>query len=197
MKISASNVLIVVCALLIGRCSADLPPPPVITNTVTDTVPPAWLADSIGAMRIRADGLQARLHDRDRRPPERITTTDTLFLPPDTIAAAIRFVDGSLRIAPLIRADSARFRPELHQFNVADCDDGFSWTAGELVCDKARFGHLAGFAGLGVEKSDAFAVGASVGLAWKKSDRSPWSFGAAIDARGTAEVGVIREWSIW
>lgn len=196
-KASVSNIVVVVAALLIGRCSADFPPPPVITQVVYDTIAPTALLDSVRAMRMQADGLQAKIAARSRVLPERIIVTDTFVTPPDTVLQAVTLRGTNLSIAPLIRFDSAGWRPEIHRFNVAGCDDGFSWAAGELVCDRARFGHLSPFVAFGVEREQGYAFGASVGLGWTPSNASPWVIGVELDAKGVGKLGVVREWRLW
>lgn len=198
LKFSVTNVAVVVIALFIGRCTADLPSMPVIT--VRDTVAPAALLDSISRMAIEVDGLKAKLHDRKPLAPERIVITDTLVTPPDTVLQLVALDRrGTLSLAPLIHRDSL-WAPEIHQFDVSGCDDGFSWAAGELVCDRARFGHLSAYAALGAGTpvtGMSFSTSAALGVAWKRSDKSAWTMGLEIDAAGRAQLEVVRDLKIW
>lgn len=196
MKFSVTNVLIAVAMLFVGRCTADLPPPPVITHIVRDTVAPAALVDSVRVLRLTADGLKAKLADRHRLAPDTVLVTDMLVTPPDTVLQAVALSNGRLSLAPLIR-DTTLWRPELHRYDVSRCDDGFSWAAGDLVCDRSRFGHLSPFVGVGVEYDRGYSFGAAAGVAWKRSNVSPWTVGLEIYARGRAELGIVREWQLF
>lgn len=199
-RVSVSNVTAVVVALMAGVYlgQSEAEPPVVITRV--DTVPYAAFRDSLKSERLEADGLRAKLAGRESRRPLTIVRTDTLVSPPDTVLALVRVRDGQLAVAPLIRADSL-WAPELHRFDVRGCDDGWSWNAGALVCDRARFGHLS----LYVEaRGEAHPFGplnptaaVHAGLSWIPSYRSGWRASIAMAPTGRLTAAVAKGWGVW
>lgn len=194
-KVRVTNVLVVAAALLLGRCSVNPEPPSVITSV--KEVAPKALLDSVADLRLEAEGLRNRLAGRTVLPPVVILKTDTLVSPPDTVLVALSLSGrGELSLAPLHRVDSL-WAPEIHRYDVSACDDGFSWAAGELVCDRPRFGHLSPFASVGAAYDGAVGATVALGASWAPSNRSVWSVSAEIDATKRIGIEFIREWSAW
>ena len=196
MQIKPSNVIAVIAAIMVGRCSADLPPPQTITETVYKTVAPAALLARVEALQMEKDGLRAALAGRSRLKPDTVIVTDTLVMPPDTVLQLVSLDSNArLSLATLVARDTL-WAPEIHSFDVSRCDDGFSWAAGALVCDRARLGHLKAFTSIGVGYAGAsFAAQAAVGLTWKSSNKSPWRADLGVNATGRAGLDIVREWS--
>lgn len=172
-----------------------------VVITRVDTVPYAAFRDSLEGYRLESAGLRATLAGRDNSTPRAILRTDTFVTPPDTVLQLVRVTGSILSIAPLIRRDSL-WAPEIHSFDVGRCDDGFSWAAGQLVCDRARFGHMSLYATLGVT-GDPFgpmlspALNTEAGIQWTPSHRSPWRSFLAIRSNGSVGIGVTRLLPIW
>lgn len=202
-RASFTNIVAVIAALLLGRCSADLPPPPVITQTFVDTVAPAALLAAIEDGALENAGLRAKLAGHVRVEPVYILRSDTVVTPPDTVLQLVAVNGATLTLAPLIVRDSADplLRvPELHRFDVGACDDGWSWKSGELICDRARFGHLyATGAGSLYSPGGKISLAPEVvaGLRWKPSFRSPYYAAMSYDIAGRAAFTLGGEWAIW
>ena len=199
-NVSVTTVLGVVGALLLGRCTADVPPPPVITQTFVDTVPPAQMMALIEHGALENSGLRAKLKGYESRQPNTIIRTDTFVTPPDTVLQLVRVEGESLLVAPLVK-DSALWRPELHRFDVSRCDDGWSWKSGSLICDKARLGHLSLF---GEASAEANPFGpptptaeVHAGLAWQACYRCGTRVSLGTDQRGRASLTVRHEWKVF
>ena len=198
-RISWSNVLVAIGFLLVGRYMGVAAEPEVITRV--DTVPPAAMADSLSALSLEVGGLRAILDGRDYVSPRVILRTDTLVTPPDTVLQLVALKGTTLSLAPLIHTDSL-WAPELHRFDVGNCDDGFSWAAGELVCDRARFGHLALYAEAGMASRPFVPMPdltyrAEAGVEWTPSYRSPWRGSLAMAPDGSVALTVTRGWRLF
>ena len=172
--------------LFFGKAWGERREPEVVTRV--DSVTPARYAETLAGMRLENDGLRARLRGIESRPPRVIVRTDTVVAPPDTV---YRFVNvdsrGSLSVEVLHRADSV-YVPELHTgSDISDCDDGWQIRDGEVLCDKARLGHL--YVGPWLSTHPALAVW------WTPSYRSPWE--ASISYSGKWEIGVRRGLRLW
>lgn len=215
MKVSWTNVAAVVLALGLGRCTVqqDATPPVVITQV--DTVAPAEMAALLESGALENSRLNRLLRGYESRQPTEIVRTDTLRTPPDTVLLPLLRVEGErLTVAPLIKGtrdgllaggDSTSdglYRPELHRLDVSDCDDGWSYNAGELICDRARFGHLSLYASLGVA-SHPFApmlnaaLNTSAGIEWQPSHRSPWRASVGLAPTGELSASVSRRLRLW
>jgi hypothetical protein len=200
-RISWSTVVGVLAALFLGRCTADLPPPPVITQTFVDTVAPAEMMRLIEDGALENFGLKAKLAGHVRVEPVYILHTDTVVTPPDTVLQMVRlYANGGLTLAPLIRTDSL-YKPELHHLDVSKCDDGWSWASGELICDRARFGHLSAYAEAGAE-ANPFGpplptAAVHAGLAWAPCYRCGTRVSVGTDQRGRLSLEVRRSWMLF
>lgn len=203
----------VVVALAVGRCS--LPPEtitgPVITHV--DTVAPAEMMALLESGALENSRLNRIVRGYEARRPSEIIRTDTLRTPPDTVLQLVRVDGESLIVAPLIKdsiadtqsrlMDTLLYRPELHTFNVSGCDDGWSWAAGELVCDRARFGHLSPFVLVGLyaegvaRPTPTVRPLAALGLEWTPSFRSGWRASAGAGADGRFSASVTRQWALF
>lgn len=189
---SASNVVAVLAALGVGvTFGPDDSPPPVPPQV--DSVAPQRLVEEVRGLRLENDGLRARLESREARQPRTIVRTDTVYqrLPPDTVYEALRVEGGRLSTGLLFRRDSV-WVPELHRnIDVSDCDEGWSMAAGEVVCDRARFGHLF----LGGE----LALRPWVGVWWEPSYRSAWSVHVGYTGRQDQPwtLGVRGGWQVF
>lgn len=194
----------ILAVALILAASAGWALRPDVVRTIRDTVivelPPTELLDRVEALRIENEGIRARLEAREERPPSVILRSDTVISPPDTVFAGLHVdAGGRATLAPLIlETDSVAYRPEVWQgIDVSDCDEGFSIVGGEIICDRARLGHLYGFLGLSGgqpllgDSRDVFD--ATVGLLWRPSYRSGWAVEVAADVTGRVYVGVRRE----
>lgn len=192
MKISLSNIVVCVAALAIGRCSADAPERDVVT--VTDTVPSPELLARVSDLQIKTDGLTAVLKNRKALKPDTVLVTDTLVSPPDTVLQALAFSsNGMLSIAPLIKHDTL-WAPQLQKFDVSRCDDGFSWAAGTLVCDRSRLGHFAPYTTFGVSVLGEKSLYGALGLSWKRFERSTWYLTVEVTDQKQVGVGFTRDW---
>lgn len=203
MKVSLTNVIAGVLLLCAGYSFRE--PGETVVITRVDTVPYASFRDSLRSERIVATGLRAKLAGRESRQPITILRTDTLVSPPDTVVQMVVWREGMLTLAPLIRdsTDPVLRLPEIHRFDVGSCDDGFSWNAGELVCDKARLGHLSLIAqgSLGsdllTQPNAGLAWTVSAGAEWTPSNRSGWRASLLLDQGGRAELAVARRWRLF
>jgi hypothetical protein len=152
---------------------SDRSPTRDVVQTVVRTVAPQEYRDILEHYELREGGLRGFIEGIESRPPRIITKTDTLVLP--AVAQGRARVDRSgqltlevLRLAP----DTAAYVPELHEdIDVSDCDEGFAINAGEVLCDRARLGHLY------VVPASTLHY-ASATLLWKRSYRSGWWFRA-------------------
>lgn len=195
MRPSLTNVLVGVALVCAGYYANREPGETVVINhTRIDTVAPA------GMMKLLEDGalentrLNRLLRGYQSRPPIQIIRTDTLVTPPDTVLQLVSVRGADLTVAPLIRADSG-WAPEIHRFDVGGCDDGWSWKAGDLVCDRARLGHLS--AAVAVGASYPFGGRASAGLEWTPAFRSGWRASIQTDPVGRLTAAVTRSLRIW
>jgi hypothetical protein len=191
----------VVGVAIVLSASAGWALKPGVVKTIRDTVivelPPTELLDEIEDLAIENRGIRARLEARELRAPSVIYTTDTVVPPPDTVIVSFRVDAGGVAtLAPLIRRDSL-YAPEIWSgINLSDCDEGFSIVNGNVVCDRARLGHveaflrLTGGAGLSGDSGDVF--GASGGLQWTPSYRSGWAVQLGIDVTGRVYFGLQR-----
>ena len=194
MKVSWSNVFVLVAAVgltasLVQRDVERI----VVTHTDTiEVAPAAWVAERDSLLLEAAKGLQ--------RAPRVIVRTDTLVQAPDTIVE-IFLVDetGSATISTLVQADSL-YAPEIHKgVFVGDCDDGFGWQAGTVVCDKARFGHLYGGVELGavIQSLSSLSFAPNIGIYWEPSYRSPWRASLILTSDGVLSVAVKKGYQLW
>ena len=192
MKKYALLGILVALAFFIGRGTT---PDPVVVTRV-DTIPPTELLANLRALQIEHAGALNRLRARETVRPRVITRTDTLIPPPDTVLVAVR-VDarGHAAMGIEIKADSL-YKPELHDgIDLADCEDGGTWDAsGEVVCDRARLGHL--YAGFDITAGLDGAVGAT-GLWWQPSYRSGWNASLTLDTDGILKAGVRKAWRLF
>ena len=198
-KVSFTNVLVGVALLALGYCSRE--PAETVVLTRVDTIPYVAFRDSLEAERLEVDGLRAKLAGHVRVEPVHIFRTDTLVTPPDTVVQLIRVEGETLLLAPLIQTSDSLWAPELHRFDIGACDQGWSWAAGELVCDRARLGHLRFFLQAG---GSAHVVGdyhpqphATAGLDWIPAFRSPWRAFMGMDRTGRLALGVVRSWNFF
>ena len=185
--------------LLVGIYASPAREPEVITRV--DTVPSAAFADSLEALSLEAEGLRAILDGLDYVSPRVILRTDTLVTPPDTVLQLVNLTSSTLSVGALITRDSL-WAPEIHRFDVGSCDDGWSWNAGALVCDRARFGHLALYAEAGMASRPFspmpdLAYQAAIGAEWIPSYRSAWRVSTALVADGSVALTVARKWTLW
>lgn len=203
MKFSVSNVAVALGMLLLGAwCGPRPEPPPAEVITRVDTVPPTELLETIRNGALENTRLNRIIRGYESRPPVTITRTDTLIAPPDTVLMPLVKVEGqTLLLAPLI-ADSTgpMLRPELHRFDVSGCDDGFTWNAGEFICDKPRFGHLSLFAEASLSTATSkinFRPEAYAGAEWTPTHRSPWRVRMGLDEVGLLTATVARRWTLF
>lgn len=199
-RVSLSNVVIGVVLLVMGYSCRE-PGETVVLNSVrVDTVAPAAMTALLENAVLENAGLRAKLRGYESRPPRQIVRTDTLISPPDTVLQLVRVDGRSLITAPLIKADSL-YAPELHRFDVGDCDDGWSWSAGVVVCDRARFGHLSAYVEAGAEL-DPFGTthptaAVRLGLQWTPSYRSPWRASLVMAPTGRLTAAIGRSWQLF
>lgn len=198
-RVSLTNIAVAIGFLLVGIYASPAREP--VTVTRTDTIPPAAMVNEVQNLRLANHGLRAKLAGQEAVVPSTITVTDTLVTPPDTVLQLVRVEDQTLTLAPLIKGDSL-WAPEIHRFDIAGCDDGFSWNAGELVCDRARLGHLALYAEAGVaghpfSPIPNLAYQAAVGVQWTPSFRSGWRVSTALAMDGRATLTIRKGWSVW
>ena len=188
-----SKVVVGVAILLAASAGWALKPSAVVVqDTVRVELPPTELLDRIDALQIESGGWRARFEGREERPPSVIYTVRP---PPDTVFAAVRVgAGGWATLAPFIRADSL-YTPEIWEgIDLSDCDEGFSISGGDIVCDKARLGHVQAFlrltGGYTLPGAPTSPVGAATGLEWAPSYRSTWGVEVAIDVTGRVYVGL-------
>lgn len=191
-RVSVTNVLVAVALLVVGYSCRE--PGETVVLTRVDTLDYSRFRDSLKAERLESDGLRAKLAGRMRVEPVHIVRTDTLVTPPDTVLQLVRVEGQTLTLAPLIKADTL-WAPEIHRYQIGNCDDGWSWAAGELVCDRARLGHLAPF----VSAAGLYPLGVRVaaGVEWRPSFRSGWRVSMETDPTGRMALGVTRAWKLW
>lgn len=205
-RLSLSNVLCGVTLVALGAtCGPGRDRVVVHTEPKIIRLPARQFTDSLTALSLEVDGLRARLAGREKRVPVVIVRTDTLVSASDTVVQILRVNPaGNLTIATLVVRDSL-WAPEIHKdIPVSDCDDGWSWNAGQVVCDRARLGHIYLGVGLGIESEvQGFAVAPSVRFAseavgyWQPSYRSSWRVALSLDSRGRAALGVTRGFRIF
>lgn len=197
-----SKVVLAVALVLAVAAGWALKPGVVRTINMVETIdlPPTdfaslWLEGQreIGTLRGRIEGLQSR-------PPSVIQRTDTLFAPPEVCVAGIDVDAGGVATLPLLYldSDSLAYRPERHVgIDISNCDDGFSVTDGEVICDPARLGHLY----LGVRLDAVYPIGleresspfsAGAGAYWRPSYRSKWEIGAWLETDQRLRIGLRR-----
>lgn len=196
-RVSATRIAVILVAIYAGRCTADLPPPPVYTQTFVDTVAPAALLAAVEHGALENAGLKAKLKGYETRKPLTVIRTDTVVTPPDTVLQLVNVMGEALTIAPLIKADSA-WRPELHRYDLSKCDDGWSWKSGSLICDRARFGHLSIYGEASAEANPFGpplpAAAVQAGLAWQACYRCGTRISLGTDQAGRATLSVRHEW---
>ena len=174
---STSNIVVALAALFVGRALAQGSPP--VTVTEIREVTPQSIQDTIEDMRLKNDGLLARIRGIESRPPRVILRTDTIVTPPDTVYSFVDVRDGQLTFDLFTNNTH-----ELQQgINVADCDDGFQISAGEVSCNRARLGHL----WLAGELAYPYS---SVGLEWRRSFRSSMDIYVGISTKGSLVLRV-------
>lgn len=203
MKRALPWLVVAAVLLFVGDVIGDMleDAPAAVVRTVVREVTPPEYAETVEALRLDREGLLARIRGLEARRPDTVLVVDTVYLP--AIAHGTARIDRSgrltvevLRLQPAADSVDAAYRPELHQgIDVADCDDGFTLQDGEVVCDRARLGHLYALGGVGVRASFA-------GLAWEPSYRSLWEIRAgrsfAYDRSGDAwAVSLNRRIQLW
>lgn len=198
MKVSWTTVFGMVAAVAFG---ATFGPRDSVTHHVTqvDTVAPAEFYRAVTELAIEKEGLRARLEGRESRRPSVVVRTDTVVTPPDTVYDALRVTAaGTLTTSSLIRVAPDSVTPELAQgIPIGDCDEGLYVANGEVVCDRARFGHLHVLANVSLSAKQAeitFApeVSARSGAYWEPSYRSPWRVSLTYGIDQRLEIGVSR-----
>jgi len=174
---------------LLLRLVAPRPAPdPVVEIREVDS--PALLA-RITDLELEANGLRARLRGVERRAPEVIYRgTDPVTVPETVFVALAVDRKGVVSVGRMVEVGAVegavQARPELLAgIRASDCDDGLSYGAGGLVCDRARAGHLALVAGASAgwrmeprwpplrDEERVPAIVGEAGLSWTPSYRSP------------------------
>lgn len=160
-------------------------------------------------LAIENEGLRNRLRAREERQPERIIVSDTVVkrIPADTVVTVLQ-VDGSgmLNYGAFSREfDSLpSYRPFVAEnIDVSDCDDGFSFNSGNIVCDRPRFGHLYLY-GMGTLSTpsfepsipDNFILG-EIGFAWTPTYRSSLLLASTYGSDGRFRLRVSRGIQLW
>lgn len=171
MRFSVTNVAAAIACVWVGSVFAQKQPP-VVVSEIVNVTPPVML-ERIAAIHIENNGLRARVRLLESRKPQRITRTDTVVTPPDTVYSGLRVNSGGrLAIATLLAVDSTeKRRPELMEgIDVSDCDDGWSVQSGNVICDRT-WGHVYLMAHLSTDPG----VGAYV----ERTFRSPWRLSVA------------------
>lgn len=188
-RVSVTNVLAVVLALMAGL-SLRTEPTPVEYATRVDTVSVSVMKDSLSAARLEESWLAGR----SSVTPRVVMRTDTLVLPPDTVLQLVNVSGSTLSLGVLNVVDSL-WAPELHRYDVGACDDGWSWSSGQLVCDRARLGHLRVVGSAAV----LYPLGATAraGVEWAPGQGSRWRVSAMVAPSGVVELGVSRGWQLF
>jgi hypothetical protein len=150
-------------------------------STTVSTYDALQLANRLEQERARVTGLRARLEGLESRTPDTLYMVDTIVMPPDTVFETVTVRDGTLVSSWITRLEEG-WSPRVSVYTVRDCDEGFSLTGGTVVCDRARAGHL--YATAELESGRA-----ALGLAWTRSNDSPWYFTFGYD--GEWRVGVL------
>jgi len=151
---------------------------PSITVSTYDVL---QLSERLKQERARVTGLRARLEGLESRAPDTVYIVDTIVTPVDTVFETVTVRDGALVSSWVARLEEG-WSPRVSVYNVRGCDEGYSLTGGTVVCDRARAGHL--YATAELESGRA-----ALGLAWTRSNDSPWYFTFRYD--GGWRVGVL------
>lgn len=195
-------------AAVLRACDGDpLPVSPTFVQVDTAAAA-AWRARSVvlerelGEATGHVNRLRRRLEGVERRSPRTITVYDTVVdLRRDTVILTVQADAGGQLTLDVATPDSGGHRPETHRgASLADCDEGWSIRGKDVICDRARLGHLRLFARAGVAMAYPELAGAprlELGARWVPNYRSGW----AIEARATGLQGgmftIERQMPIW
>lgn len=150
-------------------------------------------------LRDRVAQLQTRVRGLESRAPDRIIVVDTVVVA-DTVVLYARLArSGVLEIATGIR-EPLGYRPEiLSGVRLGDCDDGWLIRGQDVVCDRARLGHLTAFVRAGAAwRPDGLLSGVgSAGLRWEPSFRSATAVEIAAQADGRVSLSGQAGWRVW
>jgi hypothetical protein len=150
-------------------------------STTVSTYGVLQLSERLERERARVTGLRAQLEGLESRAPDTLYIVDTIVMPPDTVFETVTVRDGTLVSSWITRLEEG-WSPRISVYTVRGCDEGYSLTGGTVVCDRARAGHL--YATAELESGRA-----TLGLAWTRSNDSPWYFTFGYD--GGWRVGVL------
>jgi hypothetical protein len=176
--------------------------PPVPQTPPTDTASAAAYQQHIAALERENQGLRAKIQGIDTLKVSHRTVYDTLKILKEIKVPLYERViirEGIiLDVTYLKRLEADTIgsaRPIRDQLTMKNCDDKLEFTAGHVICDPARAGHITAYARLGVVSDLAtpgldLSMKGEAGLHWQPYYRSTTSVELSGDLQGrTALTG--------
>lgn len=157
-------------------------------------------------LRGRVATLQARVRGLEERTAEHITVYDTMIDVRTVPVGLQSSIDRRGQLTVLVAVPTAGgHQPEQRErIDVADCDDGLTIVGADVICDRARLGHMSVYVSAGasapfssLQERAQLRPHADIGVHWQPSFRSTWSVRLAAGTDGRVEVDVRRGIRIW
>lgn len=158
----------------------------VVTETVALT--PQSFVERLESVQIENGRLRSIIEGLEARGPGKVYVVDTLFAPPDTVFLNFAVNDGELTVPRLVLETTEFYRPSILTYDVKNCDEGWSISGSQLICDKARLGHFSLFA----EAVGLYPLGyiGRAGIDWQLNYQSAWVAGLAVSSDERIELSV-------
>jgi hypothetical protein len=146
------------------------------------------------------DGLRAKLEGIQKLKPQTRTVYDTLIQRiVEPVAERVVIGDGKVETL-VLRPDSNGFQPVRERFTYKNCDDRLEFIRGQVICNKARLGHVTLFARAGLSSNINVPNPAAIldaGISWQPSYRSTTQVEIYGDGQGRASATFRTGWRIF
>lgn len=197
----AIAALAVIATLVLASSCAD-PEFRYVTRTDTVEVAPLALLQEMEDLQLENRGLVARIRGLEPWAPKTVTVADTIIPAcPAFVATGWPVESGEFAVGRMdaVQEDTAvGWRPSLPSgLDISDRDDGWSYGAAGLVCNRPRLGQLQLFAAgvaavpfgaiAKLDPQDAWILG-EAGLIWKPTFQSAIRLEILATTSATAEL---------
>ncbi len=197
-----------IASFLVTRCD---PGPPLTPSMVrVDTVEAEhWRQRSIEPARQvdpaagRFEQLKRTLEGIQARGPTTLTVYDTIIdVRTDTVILALSVDEsGTLTLDTAVPDSHGLHRPQTGRgAQLGDCDEGWAIRGTQVICDRARLGHLRLLARAGLRSditTPAPLPTLAIGARWTPSYRSRWAIEARVTEQLAGELTIERHFQIW
>jgi len=180
-------VVLVALGLFVGKSWGGSRVPDVVVADTVEVAPADYqrIVNDLAIANSEVTGLRARIRGLEERGPTTVYVSDSVLVT-DTVFVVVN-ERGQLTYqfaTALDRPATVELRTGI---DVANCDDGWQIRDRQVVCNRARFGHL--WVGPELSRSPGFAAW------WRPSYRSPWEVSVRWD--GAWDFGVRRGVRLW